>query len=97
MAIDFGPGDTVKVHQKIREGEKSRIQVFEGVVLYVDNNAKSFCVRKMSDGVGVERIWNFETPWIEKVEVKKKAAKIRRAKLFYLRNLTPKQVARVVA
>jgi len=97
MAIDFSAGDTIRVHQKIKEGEKSRLQVFEGTVLYVDNNAKSFCVRKISDGVGVERIWSFETPWIEKIEVKKHAKRVRRAKLFYLRDLTPKQVAKVVA
>lgn len=97
MTIDFRPGDTIRVHQKITEGDKTRIQIFEGVVLYIDHNAKSFCVRKISDGVGVERIWSFETPWIEKIEIKKHAKKIRRAKLFHLRDLTPKQVARVVA
>lgn len=97
MAIDFRPGDTIRVHQKISEGDKTRIQVFEGVVLRIDNNSKTFTVRKVSDGIGVERIWSFETPWIESIEVKRRAKKIRRAKLYYLRGLTQKETARVVA
>lgn len=97
MNIDFKVGDTIRVSQKIKEGEKTRLQVFEGIVLAINNNSKSFTVRKISDGIGVERIWSFDTPWIEKIEVKKAAKKIRRAKLFYLRNLTPKEVARIVA
>lgn len=97
MTIDFNVGDTIKVFQKITEGEKTRTQIFEGIVLRIDNNAKSFTVRKISDGVGVERIWSFATPWIEKIEIKKKAKKIRRAKLYYLRDLTQKEAARVVA
>jgi large subunit ribosomal protein L19 len=97
MTIDFSVGDTIKVFAKITEGEKTRIQIFEGIVLGIDNNAKSFTVRKISDGVGVERIWNFDSPWIEKIEVKKHARKIRRAKLYYLRDLTQKEAARVVA
>lgn len=97
MTIDFRPGDTIRVHAKITEGDKTRIQVFEGVVLRIDNNAKTFTVRKVSDGIGVERIWSFETPWIEKIEVKRRAKKIRRAKLYYLRGLTQKEAARVVA
>lgn len=97
MTINFNVGDTVRVHQKIQEGDKTRVQIFEGVVLKIDNNAKSYTVRKVSDGIGVERIWNFDTPWVEKVEVKKQAKKIRRAKLYYLRGLTQKETARVVA
>lgn len=97
MTLDFTVGDTIAVHQKIQEGDKTRVQIFEGVVLRIDNNAKSYTVRKMSDGIGVERIWPFITPWVEKVVVKKKAAKIRRAKLYYLRGLAPKAAARVVA
>lgn len=97
MTIDFRPGDTIRVHAKITEGDKTRIQVFEGVVLRIDNNSKTFTVRKVSDGIGVERIWSFETPWIEKIEVKRRAKKIRRAKLYYLRGLTQKEAARVVA
>lgn len=97
MAIDFNVGDTIQVHQKIQEGEKSRTQIFEGVVLKIDKNATSFTVRKMSEGIGVERIWSNNSPWIEKIVIKKKAQKIRRAKLYYLRGLTPKEAARVVA
>jgi len=97
MTINFKVGDTVRVHQKIQEGEKTRIQIFEGIVLKMDRNAKSFTVRKVSDGVAVERIWAFDTPWIEKVEIKKRAQSVSRAKLYYLRDLTVKQAARVVA
>lgn len=97
MTVDFNVGDAVRVYQKITEGEKSRTQIFEGVVLKIDRNAKSYTVRKVSDGIGVERIWSFDTPWVEKVVIKRKAHKIRRAKLYYLRGLTEKEAARVVA
>lgn len=97
MEITFSVGDTIQVHQKIAEGDKTRIQVFEGIVIKIDRNAKSFTVRKISDGIGVERIWSFVTPWIEKIVVKKTAQKIRRAKLYYLRDLTAKASARIVA
>lgn len=97
MTIDFRVGDTIRVHQKISEGDKTRIQIFEGVVIAINKTAKSFTVRKISDGIGVERIWQFESPWIEKIEVKKKAKKIRRAKIYYVRGLTQKEVARVTA
>lgn len=97
MTVDFQAGDVVRVYQKIAEGDKTRTQIFEGVVLKVDRNAESYTVRKVSDGIGVERIWSFDTPWVEKVVVKKKAQKVRRAKLYYLRGLTEKESARVVA
>lgn len=97
MTIDFRAGDTIRVHQKITEGDKTRIQVFEGYVLSIDKTAGTFTVRKVSEGVGVERIYPVDSPWIEKIEVKKKAKKIRRSKLYYLRDLTPKEVARVIA
>lgn len=97
MTIDFRVGDTIKVHQKISEGEKTRIQVFEGVVLSINKTSNAFTVRKVSDGIGVERIWKFDSPWIEKIEVKKHAKKIKRAKLYYLRDLTTKEVARIVS
>lgn len=97
ITLDFRVGDTIAVSQKIQEGDKTRLQVFEGVVIKIDKNAKSFIVRKISDGVGVERIWPFSSPWIEKIVVKKRASKIRRAKLYYLRGLTSKESARVVA
>lgn len=88
-------GDTIRVTQKIQEGQaKTRLQNFDGVVLTIDRNAKSFKVRKISDGVGVERTWHFDSPWITEVIVKKAAQKIRRAKLYYLRGLTVKEVTR---
>lgn len=97
MDINFRVGDTVKVGQKIKEGEKTRVQTFEGVVIAINKTAKSFTVRKISDGVGVERIWPINSPWIDNIKVIKKAAKVRRAKLYYLRNLTQKEVTRAVA
>ncbi len=87
--INFVPGDTVRVHQRIQEGEKSRIQVFEGVVLVLKGRGenKSFMVRKMVGDVAVERIWPIFSPYIEKVEVKSHSKeKVRRAKLYFLRN-----------
>ncbi len=85
--INFVPGDTVRVHQKIQEGDKSRIQVFEGVVLAIrgrDEN-KSFTVQKMVGEIGVERIWQINSPLIEKVDVKAHAKRrVRRAKLYNL-------------
>ena len=87
--IDFNPGDVVRVHQKIKEGEKFRIQVFEGVVLQIRGRGenKSFTVRKMVGEIGVERIWPIASPSIDKVEVKGHIKeKVRRAKLNHLRN-----------
>jgi len=86
--INFKPGDIVRVHQKIKEGEKTRIQVFEGVVLSIkgSNGNKMFTVRKVVGDVAVERIFPVSSPSIEKVEVKGKALKkVRRAKLYFLR------------
>ena len=82
----FRPGDTVRVHVKIKEGEKYRIQVFEGVVIAQKNNGVSstFTVRKVSSGYGVERIFPLHSPIIEKLEVVK-SGKVRRARLYYLR------------
>ncbi|MBP3470322.1 MAG: 50S ribosomal protein L19 [Lachnospiraceae bacterium] len=84
---NFGVGDTVKVYAKIKEGEKERIQVYEGVVLKIQNgsNRTTFTVRKVSNGVGVEKTWPFHSPNVEKIEVVRKG-KVRRAKLNYLRN-----------
>lgn len=87
MSFAFSVGDTISVHQKIQEGDKTRSQLFDGVVIKIDRNAKSFTVRKISDGIGVERIWNIDSPWLTKVVVKKKADKLRRAKLYYLRKV----------
>ncbi len=97
MDINFGVGDTIRVASKIQEGDKTRLQNFDGIVISINKTAKSFTVRKLSDGIGVERIWSFGSPWIDSIVVKKKAGKIRRAKLYYLRNLTPKEVTRAVA
>jgi len=82
----FGPGDTIKVHQRVVEGNKQRIQVFEGVVLgrRGSRNNASFTVRKVSNGIGVERIFPVHSPNIEKIEVTR-LGKVRRAKLYYLR------------
>lgn len=89
---DLRSGDVVRVHQKIKEGKKERIQVFEGVVLRVKGGGlrKSFIVRKMSFGIGVERCFLIHSPVIEKIEVKKRS-KVRRSYLTYLRSLTGKK------
>lgn len=93
---EFRPGDTVKVHTKIKEGDKERIQIFEGVVIKKHGtlNRKTFTVRKMSYGVGVERIFPLHSPMIDKLEIKQRG-KVRRAKLYYLRALSGK-AARIV-
>ena len=87
----FGPGDTIKVGVKISEGDVERVQWFEGVVIRHrgDGFDKTFTVRKLSFGIGVERIFSYYSPNIEKIEVVKTGA-VRRAKLYYLRNLIGK-------
>nr|WP_229663514.1 50S ribosomal protein L19 [Pedobacter quisquiliarum] len=87
----FKSGDTVSVHYKIREGNKERVQIYQGVVLQRNSvgASETFTVRKMSNGVGVERIFPINSPNIEKVEVNS-YGKVRRSKLFYLRALTGK-------
>jgi large subunit ribosomal protein L19 len=82
----FRPGDTVRVHVKIQEGDKFRIQVFEGVVIALKRNrvSSTFTVRKVSFGFGIERIFPTHSPIIEKLEVVK-SGKVRRARLYYLR------------
>lgn len=89
---DFRPGDTVKVHVRIKEGDKTRIQIFEGVLLAMSRggNRASFTVRKMSYGVGVERVFPLNSPLVEKIEVVS-SGKVRRAKLYYLRGLRGKK------
>ena len=89
---DFGPGDTVNVAYRIKEGNKERIQQYRGVVIRISGNEdkKRFTVRKISDGVGVERIFPMDSPFIESVTVIK-YGKVRRAKLYYLRKLTGKK------
>lgn len=84
---DFKAGDTINVHVKISEGNKERIQQFQGVVLYrrgKGTNGESFSVRKVSNGVGVERIFPVVSPSIDKIEFVK-AGKVRRAKLYYMK------------
>ncbi len=87
----FKPGDTVKVHVKIVEGDKSRIQAFQGVVISKQNGGirESFTVRKISNGVGVERVFPIHSPTIETIEVITRG-QVRRAKLYYLRKLRGK-------
>lgn len=87
----FKAGDTVSVHYKIREGNKERIQIYQGVVIQRNSVGvnETFTVRKMSNGVGVERIFPVNSPNIDKIEVNSRG-KVRRAKLFYLRELTGK-------
>ena len=84
----FRVGDTVKVHSKISEGDKERIQVFEGIVIRLQRKhvATTFTVRKISYGVGVERIFPMYSPRIDKIEIIS-SAKVKRARLFYLRDL----------
>ncbi len=88
---DFRPGDTVRVHVKILEGEKERIQVFEGVVIRkrAGGARASFTVRKISYGVGVERIFPLHTPMIEKIELVQRG-RVRRSRLYFLRKLRGK-------
>ncbi|HDC8623969.1 TPA: 50S ribosomal protein L19 [Staphylococcus aureus] len=87
----FRPGDTLRVHVRIIEGTRERIQVFEGVVIKRRGGgvSETFTVRKISSGVGVERTFPLHTPKIEKIEVKRRG-KVRRAKLYYLRGLRGK-------
>ena len=89
---DFLPGDTVTVAYRIKEGNKERIQQYRGVVIRIsgEGNKKRFTVRKMSDNIGVERIFPVESPFIDSVTVNKHG-KVRRAKLYYLRALTGKK------
>ena len=88
---DFRPGDTVQVHVKVVEGTRERIQVFEGVVIRRKGGGirETFTVRRVAYGVGVERTFPVHSPKVEKIEVKRHG-KVRRAKLYYLRNLTGK-------
>jgi len=87
----FNPGDTVIVHVKVVEGERERLQAFEGVVIGRRNagSNSSFTVRKISYGEGVERVFPLYSPLVAKIEVKRRGD-VRRAKLYYLRNLTGK-------
>lgn len=84
---DFNVGDTIKVHVKIKEEKRERIQIFEGTVIKIQNGGsrKTFTVRRVAMGTGVERTFPFNSPTVEKIQVVRKG-KVRRAKLFYLRD-----------
>jgi len=88
----FGAGDTVTVHYKIKEGNKERIQPYQGVVIQVkgDETVRTFTVRKISGNIGVERIFPIHSPFIEKIEVNRRGH-VRRARIFYLRDLRGKK------
>ena len=90
---EFKAGDTITVTYRIKEGDKERLQKFRGVVIQMkgmDPFTKTFTVRKVSGGVGVERIFPFQSPFIDSIEVNK-FGKVRRARIFYLRDLTGKK------
>ncbi len=90
-------GDLVRVHLKVVEGDKERIQIFEGMVISLRGREenKSFTVRKIaSGGIGVERIFPVNSPWISKIEVKKKG-EVRRAKLYFIRRKSTRQVSQI--
>lgn len=89
---EFNVGDTIKVYGRIKEGNRERIQVFEGIVLKRQGGGarETFTVRKTSNGVGVEKTWPVYSPNVEKIEVVRRG-KVRRAKLFYLRNRVGKK------
>ena len=91
-------GDIIRVHSKVVEGNKSRIQVFEGILIRLQGRGvnKTFTVRKIgAAGIGIERIWPLDSNYIVKIEVKKKDSGVRRSKLYYLRDLTGKSAVRV--
>lgn len=95
----FSVGDQIIVHQKIIEGEKERTTIFEGIVIAIrgEGENKTFVVRRIATGgIGVERIWPLNSPWVKKIEVKKKG-KVRRAKLYYLRKRVGKQAVKIKA
>ena len=90
---ELRPGDTIKVHQKIKEGDKERIQIFEGIIIAKKHGkgiSATITVRKVVDGVGVERVFPIHSPSIEKIEVVRHG-KVRRAKLYYLRTARAKK------
>ena len=89
---DFKPGDTLKVHFRIREGEKQRIQVYEGIVISMsgEGSSRSFIVRRISHDVGVERVFPYYSPSIQKIQVVRRG-KVRRSRLYYLRNRKGKE------
>lgn len=96
--VDIHIGDTVKVHSKVTEGEKTRTQIYEGILIRIKGRGenRTITVRKIGVlGIGVERIWPLNSTSLVKIEVKKSAARVRRSKLYYLRDLTGKSAVRV--
>lgn len=94
--LGLKPGDTVRIHQKITEGDKSRIQIFEGMIIarkHGDEAGGTMTIRKVIDGVGVERIFPFYSPNIDKIEPVRKS-KTRRSKLYNVRNKAAKEIRR---
>ncbi len=92
--LDFRTGDTIKIWQKVKEGEKTRLQIFEGIVLSRNHGKEpgaTFTVRKIVSGVGVERIFPLYSPDIDRVEIKSKS-KFKRAKLFYIRDRAAREI-----
>lgn len=90
---EFKAGDTITVTLRIKEGDKERLQKFRGVVIQIkgqDSYSRTFTVRKVSGGIGVERIFPYNSPFIDSIEVNK-VGKVRRARIFYLRNLSGKK------
>lgn len=95
--VKFSSGDTVRVHQRIMEGEKERIQIFEGMVIAIRGagESKSLTVRKIGPNyVGVERIWPVDSPWIKQIEVVN-PGRVRRSKLYYTRTQTRRQLRKI--
>ncbi len=91
-------GDTIRVYSQVKEGEKVRVQVYEGILIRIRGRGenKTFTVRKIgAGGIGVERTWPLDSRSLSKIEVKKKTTRVRRSKLYYLRDLTGRQAVRV--
>ncbi len=95
--VDIKPGDTIRVVQKVKEGDKTRLQTFEGLVIAKKHGkgiTGTFTVRKVSAGVGVERIWPLHSPIIDKIEIVRRATRVRRAKLYYIREKAARETRR---
>src|SRR3989344_1836170 len=95
--VDIKPGDTIRVVQKVKEGDKTRLQTFEGLVIAKKHGrgiTGTFTVRKVSAGVGVERIWPLHSPIIDKIEIVRRATRVRRAKLYYIREKAARDTRR---
>jgi large subunit ribosomal protein L19 len=95
--VDIKPGDTVRVFQKVKEGDKTRLQAFEGLIIAKKHGREAggtFTVRKVSAGIGVERIFPIRSPIIEKIEIVRRAGRVRRAKLYYIREKAARDTRR---